>query len=171
MALVDFDRDAVDAAIRFGLPESFHCESLPLAPCRATVVGSAKLLADNPLRRPEDVAAHTLIHVRREPNDWQIAARWAGLPEFKPRRELYLFDDFSPLLAASRGQGLAFALLPAACNWLLDGRLTTPFPWAAPMEQSYFYAFRRNQKPRRGLMEFYHWVREVFEGMAARCPL
>jgi LysR family glycine cleavage system transcriptional activator len=171
MALADFSNDMVDAALRFGTTTNPVLETLPLAQARATLVGAPDQLSQKPITCFDDVFAHTLIHTRRTPNDWAFAARKLGVDDFKPKQEMFLDDYFSAMLAARQGLGVALAILPITGAWLLDGRLTAPFPWAIQTEQDFHYVFRKTRHPRRGVMEFYHWIKQVFDDFAARCPL
>jgi LysR family transcriptional regulator, glycine cleavage system transcriptional activator len=131
-APVDFDRDEVDVAVRFGrgvfdaviTDELFGEVMAPLA--------SPEFLRRSPLQRPVDLANVPLIHddsLRRaaRPLTWSEWLRAAGAPALDMNRGLRFDDSHLALQAAVDGQGVALGRLAYACNDLAQGRLVLPY--------------------------------------------
>ncbi len=165
MNLVDFSIEPIDAALRFGTGPWPGLASFPLCATAATLVGSDALLRDKPLRQPVDLCQHTLIHSRRDHDDWQEVARYWGWPSLEGKNALFLDDYFSAMLAAAQGLGLAIAVLPTTNRWIRDGRLVQAVP-AFAIEQSYQFVCRREQAEEPALQALYQWVKALFEESA-----
>ncbi len=131
-APVDFDRDEVDVAVRFGrgvfdavvTDELFGEVMAPLA--------SPEFLQREPLHRPLDLANAPLIHddsLRRagRPLTWSEWLRAAGAPALDVHRGLRFDDSHLALQAACEGQGVALGRLAYAYNDLAQGRLVLPY--------------------------------------------
>src|SRR5580704_2121332 len=92
--LVDFEREEVDIAVRYGRGSWPGLRADWLMAEHIFPVCSPALLKDaNPLRSPEDLAHHTLLHTSISREDWQLWLTAAGLPpEIATRRGL-TFDQ------------------------------------------------------------------------------
>lgn len=124
----DFDRDAVDVAIRFGVGpwEGLHCE--PIVDLQFFPVCSPVLRdGDPPLREPADLAEQVWIHVSQVPSAWADWARAVGLPDLRARREVRFDHAAIALSAAESGQGVALSTLLLCSAELAEGRLCIPF--------------------------------------------
>jgi LysR family glycine cleavage system transcriptional activator len=79
--LVDFRREEVDMAVRYGrgswsgLRAHWLMAEDIFPVCSPTLLRAAK-----PLRRPEDLEHHTLLHASVSREDWQLWLTAAGLP-------------------------------------------------------------------------------------------
>jgi len=81
-SLVDFQRDDVDAAIRYGRGQwpGLRADWLT-ADQLFPVCSPALLTGPRPLRRPEDLADHVLLHTSAGPSDdWRLWLTAAGMP-------------------------------------------------------------------------------------------
>lgn len=170
MNLVDFTAEPIDAALRFGAGPWAGLTALPLCATRATLVGAPALLQLHPLREPADLQQHTLIHSRRDRDDWQEAAQRLGIPDIRGKNALILDDYFSAMQAAAQGLGLAIAILPITNNWMRDGRLTQVLPFQLPTDQSYQFVCRREQADNPALRTLYHWIKSLFDRLEDAAP-
>jgi LysR family glycine cleavage system transcriptional activator len=131
-APVDFDRDEVDVAVRFGrgvfdavvADELFGEVMAPLA--------SPQFLLRHELQRPVDIADVPLIHddsLRRagRPLTWSEWLRAAGAPALDVHRGLRFDDSHLALQSACEGQGVALGRLAYGFHDLSHGRLVLPF--------------------------------------------
>jgi LysR family glycine cleavage system transcriptional activator len=139
----DFTRDRVDVAIRFGTGpwEGLHGE--PIVDLDFFPVCSPGLAAgDPPLRRPADLAQHTLIHVAQTPDAWAVWLRAAGVAGLAARREV-TYDHVSiALSAAESGQGVALSTPILCAQRLRARRLRRPFRVAARSAATYHFVCR-----------------------------
>lgn len=127
---VDFGREEVDAAVRWGVGEWPEMEADLLFGTELSPVCSPALLAGpRPLRRPADLRWHNLLHE----DDYEVWACWlaaAGLGELDPRRGSIMDDTHVLMQAAMDGQGVAVARIPLIAAELAAGRLVRPFELA-----------------------------------------
>jgi len=125
--LVDFARDAVDLAIRYGgggwpgLREEKLLEEEIFPVC-----SPALLDGDRPLNDPADLAHHTLIYDDMKVN-WPAWLAAAGVPGLEPAAEIGYTDSHMILAAALAGQGVALARSILVGDELRAGRLVRPF--------------------------------------------
>ena len=125
---VDFDRQDIDIAIRWGNGYWPGSRVEKLGPDKLFPVCCPTLLREGPrMQQPSDLAAHTLLQTIRGSNwaAWFSAANVAGLTYNTPLH----FDDPGLLLdAAVQCQGVALASALLVENDLRSGRLVRPFP-------------------------------------------
>jgi len=153
--LVDFDREAIDAAMRFG-PGSWpgvHID--PLFDEWLLPVASPVLLARFPDRDPDELAGLPLL---RDPSDrWtDWFARFGGSP---PRRYVASFSDTETLQrAAIEGIGVALGRMTMAQPMIDHGRLValSPRPMRADFSHYLVYPPRLERHP--ALVAFRAWL-------------
>ena len=112
--LVDFRREQVDMAVRYGRGNwpGLRAQWL-MAEDIFPVCSPALLQAEKPLRRPEDLAHHTLLHATVSREDWQLWLTAAGLPtSLATRRGLSFDQSFMAIQAAMDGLGVALGRTP-----------------------------------------------------------
>lgn len=131
--VTDFAREDVDLAIRYGQGHYPNLASEPLLQETFFPVCAPALLdGDHPLRTPQDLRHHTLLHedvdpAIREYLDW---ARWlkaAGIEGIDLRRGPRFTHTFLALQAAAAGQGVALATSVLIGDDLATHRLVRPF--------------------------------------------
>jgi LysR family glycine cleavage system transcriptional activator len=139
----DFERERVDAAIRFGRGPWKDLHGEPILDLDFFPVCSPGLASgDAPLRRAGDLARHTLIHVAQTPDAWPAWLRAAGVPELAPRRHVTFDHVALALAAAESGQGVALST-PLLCGARLRAkRLRRPFRTAARSQETYHFVCR-----------------------------
>jgi LysR family glycine cleavage system transcriptional activator len=138
--LVDFRRDQVDMAVRYGRGTwpGLHAAWL-MAEDIFPVCSPALLRGEHPLRRPVDLAYHNLLHVTSGPEDWQMWLTAAGLPRSLAERRGLTFDQsFMALQAAIEGVGVALGRSRLAETEIAAGRLVAPFDVRLPTDAGYY---------------------------------
>lgn len=134
----DFQRDSVDAAIRFGTGPWDGLHSEPLTALEFFPVCAPELS----LREPRDLARQTLIHLTQTPSLWRAWLRCAGEPELEPQREVR-YDHVALVLSASEsGQGVALGTSLSCESRLREGRLRRPFAQSVPSPDNYHFVCR-----------------------------
>jgi LysR family glycine cleavage system transcriptional activator len=138
--LVDFQREEVDMAVRYGLG---HWPGLRarwlMAEDIFPVCSPALLQGDNPLRQPEDLAHHTLLHATISREDWQLWLTAAGLPvSLATRRGLSFDQSFMAIQAAVEGLGVALGRTRFVEADIAAGRLVVPFDVVLPADAGFY---------------------------------
>jgi LysR family glycine cleavage system transcriptional activator len=136
----DFDREPVDAAIRFGVGGWGELHSEPLLELQVVAVCSPQLLPE--LSAPADLSQHTLIHVTQVPDAWSSWLAGAGVPELQARRTLRFDHVALALSAAESGQGVALCPLLLCERRLAEGKLCRAFEHALNPSSTYHFVCR-----------------------------
>jgi LysR family glycine cleavage system transcriptional activator len=138
--LVDFRREEVDMAVRYGRGHWPGLRSLWLmAEDIFPVCSPALLTGKHPLRRPEDLAHHMLLHATISREDWQLWLTAAGLPTaLAAKRGLSFDQSFMAIQAAIDGVGVALGRTPIVEADIAAGRLVVPFDVVLPAEAGYY---------------------------------
>lgn len=148
--LVDFDRDDVDVAIRFGAGKYPGLRAdLLFQDSLSPVCSPALITKERPLEVPRDLLRHTLIHLDWQaqgspwPN-WRMWMQAAGIKEFDDKRGLHFGQTSLTIQAAIDGQGVALGDSNLVADDLAAGRLVKPFELSlkAPDSFSYFLITR-----------------------------
>lgn len=130
-------REPFDVAIRGGPEQVAGLEVRPfLAEARVPVCSPA-VLARAPLRRPEQLREHTLLHAATLPGVWAQWLEAAGVPDLQPRHAVTLEHFYLTLQAALDGLGVAMGPTRLVADDLASGRLVVPFSGPALPARSY----------------------------------
>jgi LysR family glycine cleavage system transcriptional activator len=138
--LVDFQREEVDMAVRYGRGNwpGLRTQWL-MAEDIFPVCSPALMKGAKPLRRPEDLAHHTLLHTTVGREDWQLWLTAAGLPvSLALRRGLSFDQSFMALQAAMDGLGIALGRARLVDADVAAGRLVVPFDVVLPADAGYY---------------------------------
>jgi LysR family glycine cleavage system transcriptional activator len=155
-AVVDFDREDIDVAIRFGegkypgLQAELLFQDFVFPVCNPSIITKEK-----PLRTPRDLLKHTLIHLDWEaqagiswPN-WTMWMKAAGVPEFDDKAGLHFRQTSFAVQAAIDGMGVALGDSNLVADDLAAGRLVKPFELSlrAPKQFAYYIITRQGEVP------------------------
>jgi len=168
--VVDFERERVDMAVRWGRGEWPGVEVELLLPVRVTPVCSPKLLrGPHPLRRPADLRHHTLLHEE----SYDLWAKWlaaAGVHDLEARGPI-IDDTNVRTQAAIDGQGVTFGALSLLADDLATGRLVAPFPLTLD-DLAYYIVYPPGALARPKVKVFRDWLlEEAARHRAADTPL
>jgi LysR family glycine cleavage system transcriptional activator len=157
--LVDFQRDAVDAAIRFGLgkwPGLFveRLFSQDLFPVCAPSMVKGK----TGLKQPADLAHATLLHTTTARDDWRLWLTAAGVKGVDPARGPVFDQLFTALQAAIDGVGVALGHTQMVERDIAAGRLVQPFDLTLPIEAAYYFVCPPAALKRRNVKAFHDWM-------------
>jgi LysR family glycine cleavage system transcriptional activator len=139
--LVDFRSGDVDAAIRYGRGHWPGLRTQWLMADELFPVCSPVLLnGDKPLRVPEDLAHHTLLHSSGGfEDDWRQWLTAAGLPANISKQRGVTFDvSFMTVQAAIDGIGVAMGRTSYVQDDIAKGRLVVPFKIALPTDAGFY---------------------------------
>ena len=155
----DFEREPVDAAIRFGSGGWSGLHSEPLLELEVICVCSPELRAGSPpLRAPADLKQHTLIHILQTPDYWSRWLAAAGVPHLEPAATLR-FDHVALALSAA-GSNLGVTLCPRLLceRRLADGSLVQPFEHAFVAPETYHFVCRPEGLRDRRILALRDWL-------------
>ncbi|MDE5440381.1 transcriptional regulator GcvA [Bradyrhizobium sp. CSA207] len=160
-SLVDFQRDNVDAAIRYGRGQWPGLRADWLMADELFPVCSPSLLrGDNPLRRPEDLKNHPLLHTSNaNSDDWRLWLTAAGLPADLAKQPGITFDMiFMTIQAAIDGIGVAMGRTSYVQDDIAKGRLVVPFKIALPADAGFYVVAPDGRREAPKLAAFRQWV-------------
>jgi LysR family glycine cleavage system transcriptional activator len=139
-AMVDFRRDDVDAAIRYGRGHwpGVHATWL-MADELFPVCSPSLLTGPNALRGPEDLARQVLLHTSGYNDDWRLWLTAAGLPVGASASHGLTFDlSLMTVQAAIDGMGVAIGRTSYVRDDVEKGRLVVPFNITLPDDAGFY---------------------------------
>ncbi|MEM9477655.1 MAG: LysR substrate-binding domain-containing protein [Pseudomonadota bacterium] len=154
--LVDFARDGIDAAIRYGPAPAKGLVAHRLGGETVTPVAAAGYVERLGLAMPGDLVRAALLH-GDIPENWAAWFRAAGLgvaPPEGPR----LGDDTAILQAAIEGHGVALGRSRLVADDLDAGRLVAPFETRLLASFAYWLVYPEGITPTPALGTFTEWV-------------
>ena len=168
---VDLARDDADVAVRYG-PGGYNGVRVDclFSQVNTPVCSPALLSCEHPLRQPDDLRHHTLLHV-----DWKDAeASWrmwllaAGLHDIDPTRGPHFSMENMAVQAALDGHGVALIGDMLVADELAAGRLVRPFDpsLSTPLTFSYYLLSAKDSAEQPKVAAFRDWLLE--EGRASR---
>ncbi|CUT13015.1 Glycine cleavage system transcriptional activator GcvA [Bradyrhizobium sp.] len=159
--LVDFQRDNVDAAIRYGRGQWPGLRADWLMADELFPVCSPSLLrGDKPLRCPEDLKSHMLLHTSNaNSDDWRLWLTAAGQPADIARQPGITFDMiFMTIQAAIDGIGVAMGRTSYVRDDIAKGRLVVPFKIALPADAGFYLVAPEGRREAPKLAAFRDWM-------------
>ena len=159
--LVDFRNGDVDAAIRYGRGHWPGTRADWLTADELFPVCSPALLeGDKPLRCPEDLVHHTLLHSSGGyDDDWRLWLTAAGLPSNISKQPGLTFDlIFLTLQAAIDGSGVAMGRTSYVEADIAKGRLVVPFKVTLPADAGFYLVTPEAKADPPKLTAFRQWL-------------
>ena len=158
--LVDFQRDNVDAAIRYGRGQWPGVRADWLMADELFPVCSPSLLrGDRALHVVEDLKDHVLLHTTNNSDDWRLWLTAAGLPTDISRQPGLTFDmTFMTVQAAIDGMGVAMGRTSYVQDDIAKGRLVVPFRIALPADAGFYLVSPQGRRETPKLAAFRDWV-------------
>ncbi|MGE0286705.1 MAG: transcriptional regulator GcvA [Bradyrhizobium sp.] len=162
-ALVDFKSGGVDAAIRYGRGQWPGLRADWLMADRMFPVCSPELLKRKPLRKPEDLANHVLLHSSSgNDDDWRLWLTAAGLPANLSRQPGVTFDlMFMTVQAAIDGLGVAMGRTSYVQDDIKKGRLIVPFEIELPVDAGFYLVSPEARADTPKLSTFRKWLSDI----------
>lgn len=163
-ALVDFVRDGIDLAIRYGEGGYQGVVSELLSEEEVSPVCSPELLrGKHPLRKPEDLRHHRLIHDNFRIG-WTTWLASAGVDGVDSERGVRFDSAAYAVEAAVQGEGVLLGRSALVSADLAAGRLVRPFELALSSRWRYYVVYPEGALRQRKVKAFRDWL---FEEMAA----
>ncbi len=166
MHLVDFARDGVDLAVRYGAGNYPDLSFEKLLPEMVFPVCSpAFLLEHGPVQSAKDLAGLTLLHDDSPDNDpscptWEMWLRASGYLQPDATRGPRFNQASLVLEAAILGRGVALAKSNLAAADLASRRLVAPFTSSHPIDFAYYIVAPKAKLNLPKVSHFCDWLRE-----------
>ena len=160
-SLVDFQRDNVDAGIRYGRGQWPGVRADWLMADEAFPVCSPALAnGTRPLKCPEDLRDHVLLHTSNaNSDDWRLWLTAAGLPANLSKQPGVTFDlIFMTIQAAIDGIGVAMGRTSYVQDDIAKGRLVVPFKIALPADAGFYLVSPQARADSPKLSAFREWL-------------
>lgn len=164
LQMVDFAREDVDLAIRYGAGRWPDLQVELLLPTEAFPVCAPSLLEGaHPLRMPQDLRHHVLLHDDSAPNSlgyptWAMWLRAAGVEGVDPTRGPRFSHASLALDAAAAGRGVVLTLSALSAADHAAGRLVRPFEISVPTSFAYYVVCPPAAAERPKVRAFRHWL-------------
>ena len=168
-ALVDFRSGDVDAAIRYGRGHWPGVRADWLTADELFPVCSPALLTGNrPLRSPQDLADHTLLHTSGVyDDDWRLWLTAAGLPADISKLPGLTFDlILMTVQAALDGIGVAMGRTSYVEGDIAKGRLVVPFQITLPTDAGFYLVSPEARSDPPKLAAFRQWLKTSSQSKA-----
>jgi LysR family glycine cleavage system transcriptional activator len=176
VGLADFKRDEVDLAIRLGHGRYPGLRAELLFTEALTPFCSPDLLnRKGPLRRPDDLRSHRLIHDTSIPGGgehgaWQQWLTLAGAKNVVAHRGARFTLAELAMQAAIDGAGVVLGRIVLAERDVAAGRLVRPFKAELPLDLGYFLVRPSAVPPRYETQCFRKWLLDSLKRCAVRAP-
>jgi len=172
--IVDLERERIDLAVRYCGEAAAPAGALRLFGERLVPVCSPSLAADRarPLKRPEDLAHHVLLHIDDERGrfPWLNWSAWLasnGVHHLTPAGSLR-FNHFDQVIqAAIDGQGVALGREPLIDRLLRQRKLVAPFRDRHATPRAYYIVRAAHAASRPEARAFSDWLQEEARADAA----
>lgn len=129
-----------------------------------TPICSPKLAAgDQPLRRPQDLVHHTLVHddtgvLYDGVAFWDVWLKAAGVAGVETGRGSHFSHAVLAIEAAADGLGVAATIPLLAASELASGRLVMPFELLVPLKSAYYAVSNDTAGQRPAVAAFHDWL-------------
>jgi LysR family glycine cleavage system transcriptional activator len=163
LELVDLTAGEVDVAIRYGAGRYPGLEVKRLMSETVIPVVSPELLKQHPLDRPEDLAAHVLLHdgspdLDDSCPDWSMWLAARGLRGVDGMRGPRFNQSSLVIEAAVNGRGVALAKQTLAQADLEAGRLVAPLQIATAVDFAYYLVHPKAKGRLPQVKAFISWI-------------
>jgi LysR family glycine cleavage system transcriptional activator len=166
-ALTDFNTSDIDFAVRYGkgVYDGLRSEKI-MSESVLPVCSPALLTGARPLRAPEDLLGHVLLHDESPENDpsrpdWNSWLKARGVTTVDGNRGPRFTQSSLVVEAAAAGRGVALAKRAIAASDLERGRLIAPFAdGSSDIDFAYWLVWPKWRMPSKLSREFMTWIKE-----------
>lgn len=162
-ALIDFERDRVDLAIRHFDGQAPALQADLLYPDEARLYAAPGYLARLNLATPADLARATLLHTTLQPH-W---AEWLGLfspltaQEISSIPGVHFDQSMLAIETARHGQGVVLSSPILVESELREGTLCEPWDLSLPVRKGYYVVHPHQAGLRPAVQAFKDWLLDV----------
>ncbi|MDR5816086.1 transcriptional regulator GcvA [Caballeronia sp. LZ033] len=151
-------KESHDIVIRGG-PDTFYGYAMqPFLAEERLPVCSPALLRRVPLRVPQDLERHTLLHASSLPRVWPDWLAKAEVPTLRPAAVMSFDHFYLTLQAAVDGMGIAMGPTALVSDDLASGRLIAPFDAPRLPSRTYCTYVAEGRQDERLIVLFRSWL-------------
>lgn len=164
LELIDFGRDAFDAAIRLGSGQYPGLNAEMLFTEFVTPMCSPRLLEDDPpLETPDDLRRYVLLHddsMSFDPHapDWPTWLDAAGAHQVDASRGPHFGQPDHAMQAAIDGVGVVLGWRNLAADDVSAGRVVVPFELELPLGSAFYFVYPMAYSVRQKVVAFRNWL-------------
>lgn len=147
----------VDLDIRYGEGRWQHMQADVLLKETLFPVCSPELLAEKPLKKPADIAKHTLLHDVMNIG-WSDWLTHVGLEDVDSSKGPTFSNSQLVLQAALNGEGVALGRDVLVADAIARGDLVRPFEESLPCRFSYYMVSAKNTSDQHKIRVFKKWL-------------
>lgn len=121
-----------------------------------------------PLRKPQDLVRHTLLHINTAsgdmpgmPLEWQAWLQTVGMTAFEPAATLTFTNYDTAAAAAVEGQGVLLGRRPLTDGLIAQGRLVAPFKGQLASARGYYIVLDPVAAQRPAVAALVQWLRST----------
>jgi len=129
---------------------------------------------DTPLKRPEDLVHHTLLHVIGYEEGWGHWLKQTGYEHLSVSQGFQLDTLITALELAALGQGVALGRTSLVSDMIEAGKLVAPFEQVVETEEAFHLVYPPHQLSHPHADAFRNWILaevEMFESREITNPL
>lgn len=113
-----------------------------------------------PLKEPDDLRDHVLLHSTLRPDDWRQWLAAASASRVDPEGGVRLENSGLVYQGVAEGVGVAIAQLSFVADDILEGRLEVPFRVSLVRDVGYFLVYPDDRRTQSNARKFRDWIRE-----------
>ena len=157
--VIDFARDAVDLAIRYGRGHypGLAAERL-MGDDYVPVSSPALLKGKHPLKNPADLRHHVLLHEENNEVDWRMWLAAAGVEGVDATRGPSYSHSIMAIQAAMHGEGVALGRSSLIEDELASGQLVRLFDLKLKADLAYYIVYPPRAIERPMVQAFRDWL-------------
>lgn len=157
-SFVDFARDGVDAAVRYGLGQWPGVRTLPLTGEYVTPVMSPTFASRNDLSNPSELLHCALLECDN-PEGWGDWLALVGAEDKTTATPVVFDEDATMIEAAIAGHGVALGRSVLVAHDIRTGRLVAPFGETLASKFSYWFVQDAHVPESPSARDFYLWAK------------
>lgn len=159
--------EGFDVAVRYGPKDARTIDAVDALFAESVQPLCAPALLDGPkpLRRPQDLVHHTLLHIAMGgdapgmPLEWQAWLQSVGIGAFEPAATLTFTNYDAAAAAAAEGQGVLLGRRPLTDGLIAAGRLVAPFEGQLASARGYYLLLDTVAAQRPAVDALAQWLR------------
>lgn len=163
--IVDFKKSNDDIGIRLSNGKYPGLYATLLFRNEVYPVCSPELIKQHPLKKPNDLKFHTLLHrvaASTLPGfaNWQTWLKEVHAKDVNPENGIYLETGYLAIQAAIEGQGVALERHALVESSIMQGKLIRPFKYSiGEVDTGYYLVFPEERKNDTKIQSFLTWIK------------